>query len=68
MTYLPEHIKKELVRLQRYDDELTKIMPEDFKDWHQNSKEEWPEIAALVITQLREEVQSCYDELAGEDL
>jgi hypothetical protein len=40
-------------RLEKYDTLLTAVMPADFKDWHENSKNEWPEIAAHVITNLR---------------
>jgi len=32
---------------------LSAVMPPDFKDWHQNSKQEWPQIAAEVIQNLR---------------
>jgi len=34
---------------------LTAIMPADFKDWHQNAPAEWPDIAAWVITNAREQ-------------
>lgn len=34
---------------------LTSVMPADFKDWHQNSPAEWPDIAACVITNAREQ-------------
>ena len=44
----------ELKRLHDYDTRLTAVMPADFKDWHENSRNEWPEIAAGVITSLRE--------------
>ena len=55
--------KTELARLARYDDLLSKVMPADFKDWHQNSKEEWPEIAAQVVTNLREHIDEANEEL-----
>lgn len=55
-----EIIKSELARLQQYDDELTKVMNPDFKDWHQNSKKEYPETAAWVITNLREHLEWAY--------
>ena len=45
--------KSELARLKRYDDLLTKVMPPDYKDWHENSKEEWPIVAAITIYNLR---------------
>jgi len=47
------YVKSELARLRRYDEELSKVMPQDFKDWWQGSKEEWPEIAASVIVERR---------------
>jgi hypothetical protein len=47
----------DLERLKAYDDELSKVMPPDFKDWWQNSKDEWPEIASWVITNLRERLE-----------
>jgi hypothetical protein len=58
-----QEIRNELNRLRRYDEELTKVMNPDFKDWHQNSKEEWPEVAAFVITHLREELEFAHKEL-----
>jgi len=54
-------ISKELARLKRYDEELTKVMTPDFKDWHQNSKEEWPELSAWVITNLREQLNWAHE-------
>lgn len=56
-----ETIKSELARLQRYDEELSKVMNPDFKDWYQNSKEEYPEVAAWVITNLREQLDWAYE-------
>jgi hypothetical protein len=47
----------DLERLKAYDDELSKVMPPDFKDWWQNSKDEWPDIASWVITNLRERLE-----------
>jgi len=54
---MPKKLSSELERLRRYDEELSKVMPSDFKDWHQNSKEEWPEIAAWVIQNLRKQLE-----------
>lgn len=54
---MTEKLSSELARLRRYDEELSKVMPSDFKDWHQNSKEEWPEIASWVIQNLRERLE-----------
>lgn len=36
--------------VEAWERELTAVMPADFKDWHENSKREWPAIAAAVIT------------------
>ena len=53
----------DLERLKAYDEELSKVMPPDFKDWWQNSKDEWPEIAAAVITNLREREEMAWEHL-----
>ncbi len=47
--------KEELViRLLNWESEISAVMPLDFKDWWQNSKEEWPLVTKEVITNLRE--------------
>ena len=38
-----------------YETKLSAVMPADFKDWHENNRSEWPDIAAWVITNLREQ-------------
>ena len=53
----------DLERLKAYDDELSEVMPPDFKDWWQNSKDEWPQIAAAVITNLREREELAWQQL-----
>jgi cephalosporin-C deacetylase-like acetyl esterase len=53
----------DLERLKAYDDELSKVMPPDFKDWWQNSKDEWPEIAAAVITNLRQREEMAWEQV-----
>lgn len=53
----------EQARLKRYDDLLSSVMPPDFKDWHRNSKEEWPEIAKNVIVHLSAELDEANAEL-----
>jgi hypothetical protein len=65
----------DLDRLKAYDDELSKVMPPDFKDWWQGSKNEWPEIAAAVIISLREReelawlhFEQCRDEMFRREL
>jgi cephalosporin-C deacetylase-like acetyl esterase len=57
------HVKSELARLRRYDEELSKVMPKDFKDWWQGSKEEWPEIAASVIVERRRSEELAWEML-----
>jgi len=57
-------IQSELDRLQRYDDELSSVMPEDYKDWWQNSKEEWPIVAKSFIESLREREEIAWEHLA----
>ena len=56
-------IKSELARLQRYDDELSSVMPEDYKDWWQNSKEEWPLLAKLSIEDHRASEELAWGQL-----
>jgi len=48
-------------RLQKYDEELSAVIPLDFKDWHQNSKDERPEVARWVIENLRKDREWCYE-------
>lgn len=40
-----------------YEEELSKVMPLDFKDWWRNDRNEWPLIARLVIENLREHLE-----------
>lgn len=40
--------------VEQWEAALTAVMPSDFKDWHQNSRREWPNIAAHVIGNLRQ--------------
>jgi cephalosporin-C deacetylase-like acetyl esterase len=44
-------------RLKAYDEEISKEMPKDFKDWWENSKEEWPLIARYVLERRRGEIE-----------
>ena len=48
-------------RLQAYDEELSKVMPKDYKDWWENSKNEWPLVARLVIEDLEKDREWCYE-------
>ena len=50
-------------RLDRYDQALSAVMPPDFKDWWQNSKEEWPDIAAGVIKNLRQREELAWEQV-----
>ena len=58
---------EELSRLHEYDKRLTEVMLTDFKSWHENSPEEWPEIAASVIKNLREREAWALEQLAQKD-
>jgi cephalosporin-C deacetylase-like acetyl esterase len=44
-------------RLKAYDEEISKEMPLDFKDWWENSKEEWPLVARYVLERRRGEIE-----------
>ena len=57
-------IKSELARLQRYDEELSNVMPKDYKDWWENSPEEWPIVAKSSIESLREREEIAWEHLA----
>ena len=46
---LRAELADERVKLARWEDELSAVMPPDFKDWWQNSREEWPMVARMVI-------------------
>lgn len=58
-----QQIKSELARLQRYDEELSSVMPKDYKDWWQNSPEEWPLVAKYSIESLREREELAWEHL-----
>ena len=36
-------------------------MPKDYKDWWQNSKDEWPLVARYVIESLEKDREWCYE-------
>ena len=42
------------------------VMPPDFKDWHDNNINDLPEVAALVIKNLRERLEAAEVEAMGE--
>lgn len=52
-----------LERLDRYDQALSAVMPSDFKDWWENSKDEWPDVAAGVIENLRKREELAWEQL-----
>lgn len=47
--------KQDKERLSAFDEKLSAVMPKDMKCWWQNSKEEWPEVAASTIKTLKED-------------
>jgi len=54
---------KLLQRLDLYEKELSAVMPSDFKDWWENSKDEWPSVAARVIESLRRREELAWEQL-----
>lgn len=44
-------------RIKQWHNALTPLMPSDFKCWHENNPNEWPEVAAWVITSQRERIK-----------
>lgn len=53
----------ELKRLQDYDTRLSAVMPADYKDWHEGSKRERPELAAESIKMWRDRANEAYVEI-----
>ena len=51
-------------RVRDYDDRLTAVMPPDYKDWHENSRQEWPLVAALTIENLTAQSDWAHEELS----
>jgi len=49
-----ERLAEQHMRIKQWHDALTPLMPSDFKCWHENNPNEWPEVAARVITSQRE--------------
>lgn len=54
---------EKLQRLERYDQVLSAVMPNDFKDWWENSRDEWPDVAAGVITNLRQREELAWEQV-----
>lgn len=46
-----------------WEAELSKVMPEDFKDWWESDKSEWPSLARLTIESLREREKAAWETL-----
>lgn len=71
---LIEQQAAEIARLHDYDTRLSAVMPSDYKDWHEGSKREWPELAAESIKMWRDRANEAYVEIerlnadAGEKL
>lgn len=40
--------------LVKWESEISKVMPPDFKDWWQNSRADWPLVTRMVIESLKE--------------
>lgn len=53
----------EIERLHDYDTRLSAVMPADYKDWHEGSKREWPELAAESIKMWRDRANEAYVEI-----
>lgn len=53
----------EIERLHAYDRALSAVMPADFKDWHQNHPREWPEVAAHVVSNMRQREEDACAEI-----
>jgi hypothetical protein len=52
----------------KFVEELSKVMPKDFKDWFQNTQEELPIIARIVIENLKKENEMLWSMLAKVNL
>jgi hypothetical protein len=61
---LRERIAELEEQLATWESELGAVMPPDFKDWHQNSKNEWPVVARSVIESLSKRESQAWDHLA----
>lgn len=53
-------------RLERYEQALSAVMPPDFKCWWQNSRDEWPDVAAGVIKDLRMREELAWQQLGSQ--
>ena len=60
---LRERIAELEQELATWETEIGAVMPSDFKDWHQNSKNEWPVVARSVIESLSKRESQAWDHL-----
>ena len=51
-----ERLAEQHMRIAQWHNALTPLMPSDFKCWHQNNPNEWPEVTARVIASQRERI------------
>ena len=51
-----ERLAEQHMRIKQWHDALTPLMPSDFKCWHENNPNEWPEVTARVIASQRERI------------
>jgi len=51
-----ERLAEQHMRIKQWHDALTPLMPSDFKCWHENTPNEWPEVAARVITSQQDRI------------
>jgi len=51
-----ERLAEQHMRIKQWHDALTPLMPSDFKCWHENNPNEWPEVTAGVIASQRERI------------
>ena len=51
-----ERLAEQHMHIKQWHDALTPLMPSDFKCWHENTPNEWPEVTARVITSQRERI------------
>lgn len=51
-----ERLAAQHMRIKQWHNALTPLMPSDFKCWHENTPNEWPEVTARVIASQRERI------------
>lgn len=53
-TELQAELERLRAQVAAWETQLTDIMPPDFKDWHENSRADWPRVTVEVIKALHE--------------